>query len=83
MNSLNLDLQLEKAISKIKELSPKTILIQLPDGLKPKAEEIKKELQQHTSAEICFWLGSCYGACDIPKVENFDLLIQFGHSEWR
>lgn len=80
MNSLNL--QLEKAINKIKEEAPKSILIQLPDGLKPKAEEIKKELQQHTSAEIYFWLNSCYGACDIPKVEDVDLLIQLGHSRW-
>lgn len=82
MNSLKLDLQLEKAIDKIKEVSPKTILIQLPDGLKPKAEEIKKELQQHTSAEIYFWLNSCYGACDVPNTD-VDLLIQFGHSEWK
>lgn len=83
MNSLKLDLELEKTITKIKETSPKTILIQLPDGLKPKAEEIKKELQPHTQAKIYFWLNSCYGACDIPKVENIDLLVQFGHSEWR
>jgi len=80
---LKLNLELDKAVRKIKEFSPKTILIQLPDGLKPKAEEIKKELERSTSAEIYFWLGSCYGACDIPKVEGIDLLIQFGHSEWR
>lgn len=83
MSSLTLDLQLEKAVAKIKETNPKTILIQLPDGLKTKAAKIKKELEQHTSAQIYFWLGSCYGACDLPKVENIDLLIQFGHSEWR
>lgn len=77
-----LNLQLEKAINRIKEVSPKTILIQLPDGLKPKAEEIKKELCQHTSAEIYFWLNSCYGACDVPDLDA-DLLIQFGHSSWK
>lgn len=80
MNSLNL--QLEKAIEKIKEENPGKILIQLPDGLKPKAEEIKMELEKHTPAEICFWLGSCYGACDIPEADA-DLLIQFGHSAWK
>ena len=77
------NLQLEKAIEKIKQANPKTILIQLPDGLKPKAEEIKTELQKHTQSQIYFWLNSCYGACDPPKVENIDLLIQFGHSEWK
>jgi len=81
--SLKLNLQLEKAIAKIKQENPKIVLIQLPDGLKPKAREIKKELQQHTLAEIYFWLNSCYGACDLPKVKDIDLLIQFGHSEWR
>lgn len=80
---MELNPQLEKAVEKIKSSQPKTVLIQLPDGLKPKAQEIKQELQKHTPAKIYFWLNSCYGACDIPKIENIDLLIQFGHSEWR
>lgn len=80
---MKLNLQLEKAIEKIKQANPKTILIQLPDGLKPKAEEIKVELQKHTQANIYFWLNSCYGACDTPQIDNIDLLIQFGHSEWK
>ncbi len=79
---MKLDLELEKAVRKIEELNPQTVLIQLPDGLKPKAEEIKMELEKHTPAKIYFWLGSCYGACDVPKAEA-DLLIQFGHSKWR
>jgi len=79
---MELDLQLSKVIDKIKSTNPKTVLIQLPDGLKPKAEEIKKELQSQTNAEIYFWLNSCYGACDIPRA-NIDILIQFGHSEWK
>ena len=83
MSSLSLDLQLGKAISKIKEINPKTILVQLPDGLKPRAEEIQRELEKHTFAVIYFWLNSCYGACDIPEVKGIDLLIQFGHTEWR
>jgi len=79
---ISLDLQLEKAVVQIKQANPKTILVQLPDGLKTKVPEIKKELEKHTSAQIYFWLNSCYGACDTPKVE-VDLLLQFGHSEWR
>ena len=75
-------MNLEKAISKIKEVDPKTILVQLPDGFKPKVPEIDEELKKHTSAQIFFWLGSCYGACDYPSVD-VDLLIQLGHSEWR
>ncbi|MBT4651643.1 hypothetical protein HOC13_03930 [Candidatus Woesearchaeota archaeon] len=80
---MKLNLQLEKAIEQINQEQAKTILIQLPDGLKPKAEEIQKTIQKKTAAKITFWSGSCYGACDVPLVSNFDLLIQFGHSEWR
>lgn len=80
------NLELEKALSAISELkdNPK-ILIQLPDGLKPKAKEIVDFLNKNkeNNAEISIWLGSCFGACDIPPVKDFDLLIQWGHSVWK
>ena len=74
------DLELDKAVKKIKEEKAKTVLVQLPDGLKPRAKEIKEELEK-TGAEILFWGASCFGACDIPNFKA-DLLIQFGHSKW-
>jgi len=79
------DLELEKAAKKIKQEKAKTVCIQLPDGLKPEAEHIVKELEK-TGATIIIWLGSCWGACDIPLEVNrlgVDLLIQWGHSEWK
>ncbi len=81
---MELDLQLEKAVSAINKQKVKRVCIQLPDGLKPKAEFIHMELKRKTSAEIFFWFGTCYGACDTPNLEStgFDLFIQFGHSEW-
>ncbi len=75
------NLELKKAIEKIKKEKAKTVLIQLPDGLKPKAKEINEELEKNTNAKILIWAGSCFGACDVPNV-NVDLLIQWGHSEW-
>jgi diphthamide biosynthesis enzyme Dph1/Dph2-like protein len=81
--TLKLNLELEKVIAKIKENNPKTVLIQLPDGLKPKAGDIQDKLkEQFPEIKITFWAGSCYGACDTPNVDNFDLFIAFGHSEW-
>ena len=80
------DLEVDNVIAKIKEEKAKTVCIQLPDGLKPKAAEIQQEIEKKTSAKILIWGGSCYGACDIPlQVERLgvDLLIQWGHSEWR
>lgn len=84
MSSLNLNLELEKLYSTLKESKAKTVLIQLPDGLKPKAKEIQEEVKKKfPSVKLTFWAGSCYGACDVPNVKGFDLLVQFGHSEWR
>jgi diphthamide biosynthesis enzyme Dph1/Dph2-like protein len=81
------DLELEKAAEKIKKEKAKTVLIQLPDGLKPKVKEIREFLAKKLDKKtrLLFWAGSCFGACDIPtsaKNANVDLIIQFGHSEW-
>lgn len=81
-NSPTLNLELEKLLGKIK--GNEKILIQLPDGLKPKAKQIQEEVKKkYLSARLTFWAGSCYGSCDVPNVSGFDLLVQFGHSEWR
>jgi len=75
------DLELDKAIKEIKKTKAKTVLVQLPDGLKPRATEITKYLKENTKAEIFIWLDSCFGACDIPNVD-VNLIIQFGHTKW-
>lgn len=81
---MNYNLELKSLIDEIKKKNYKTILIQLPDGLKPKAGEIASEIESNTSASVIIWAGSCFGACDIPPVEKlkFDLVVQFGHSKW-
>jgi len=76
------DLELDRAVAKIKKEKAKTVCIQLPEGLKPKAKEIVDKLEKETNAKILIWIGSCFGACDVPKLD-VDLLIQWGHSEWR
>lgn len=77
----NYDLELDKAVEQIKQSKAKKILIQLPDGLKPKAKEIVDSLKKKTKTEIDIWAGSCYGSCDTPNAK-YDLLIQWGHSKW-
>ena len=80
----NYGLELNKAVEEIKKNKAKSVCIHLPDGLKPKAKEIQDYIEKNTNASVIIWLGSCYGACDIPKLENLkvDLLIQWGHSEF-
>jgi diphthamide biosynthesis enzyme Dph1/Dph2-like protein len=81
------DLQLDDAIKQIKEKQAKFILIQLPDGLKPYANEIRAVLARECpEAQLVFWADSCFGACDAPihvRHLGFDMLIAFGHAPWR
>ncbi len=78
------DLELDKAVQIVKDSKAKKVCVQLPDGLKPKAKDIVDRLRKETDAEFFIWAGSCYGACDTPRLpEDFDLLLQWGHSEWK
>ena len=83
---MDYDLELENAIEKINKEKPKLTCIQLPDGLKQYAEDIQIKITQNTNTKVIIWAGSCYGACDLPiEVQHLgvDLIIQWGHSEWR
>lgn len=75
------EFEIKKAKDAIDKLQPKTVIVQLPDGLKPYANNIVDELATK-DVKIYIWAGSCFGACDIP-LEKADLLIQFGHNEFK
>ncbi|MBU0666374.1 MAG: diphthamide synthesis protein [Nanoarchaeota archaeon] len=80
------EINFKNICDKINSESAKRVLLQLPDGLKPQAKEIKEELQKRTDAQILIWADSCFGACDLPleaKNLGVDLLIHFGHTKWR
>jgi len=80
---MDYDLELERARAAIRKNKAKTVLVQLPEGLKPLGAKIVMNLEKGTGAEVHLWAGSCFGACDIPKVKGYDLLIQWGHNEMR
>ena len=57
----------------------KLALLQLPDGLKPKFEEFKKNLEDK-GYNIMVWAGSNFGACDIPILpRNLDNITIFNY----
>lgn len=67
----------------LKETNAKTVIVQIPEGLKDKTQFILDELS--TSAENIFMkMDPCYGACDLPlndmKVLNADAVIHIGHA---
>jgi 2-(3-amino-3-carboxypropyl)histidine synthase len=82
METIEYDLELDKAVALVKNSRAKKVCIQLPDGLKPRAAEIADRIERETSATVLIWEASCFGACDVPQINGVDLLIQFGHSEW-
>ena len=80
------DLELDRIVKEVLKLKKKSpvILLQFPDGMKIYATAIVDELKNrlgNDKIEFRIWLGSCFGACDVPKSES-DLIIQFGHSPW-
>ncbi len=79
------DTELDKALARIRETDARTVCIQLPDGMKPYAKEIADAIQSSTPARVLIWLGSNFGACDIPlglQRMGVDLLISWGHNRF-
>ncbi len=75
--------QAQKAIERIQKTGAKVVCIQLPDGMKPYAKDIEAEISEKTGARVLIWLGSNFGACDIPlglSKMGIDLLISWGHN---
>lgn len=75
----------DKIVASILDKGAKRVMVQLPDGLKNKALEILEFLSSRTDAEILFWSGTNFGACDLPVGLDrlgVDLLIHLGHTEW-
>ena len=79
------ELELDRVVKEITQQKAKRVLIQLPDGLKPRAKDLVNFLKKKPKADVIIWLESCYGACDIPQVDKakVDLMIQWGHSSWK
>lgn len=78
-------LELDKVVSEIEQRKATQVLIQLPDGLKPKAAEIVDHIENNTAAKAFIFLGNCFGACDLPlglDILKIDLMIQFGHNRF-
>lgn len=80
------DLRLSEIIDRINKKKSALVCLQLPDGLRPRAQEIQKIITEKTGADCIIWAGSSFGSCDVPfevKKLGVDLLISWGHSEWK
>lgn len=81
------ELELDKIVKEINSKKAKRVLLQFPDGMKPYSTVIAKEIESRTKATCLIFLGTCFGACDTPSLgkaeKDIDLVISFGHSEWK
>lgn len=82
------DFELPRIIKEIKKEKAKRVGLQFPEGLKKHAVKIAQEVEEKTSAETIIFIGPTYGACDLVKEEDrkrlqLDMLIHFGHSEFK
>ncbi len=78
------DLEIPTIITEIKKAKAKTVLLQFPDGLKPFSKEVADEIKEKTNCLPIIWLGTCFGACDIPltMIKKVDLVVQIGHNRF-
>ena len=78
------DLETERVAEEITRRGVKKVLIQLPDGLRPKAFTLAENLDRLTDAEILLSGDSCYGSCDVAlnqaEAIGADLIVHYGHS---
>jgi len=79
----NFDFEEERIRQEIKKLEAKSVLIQLPEGLKPHGPRLARVVEQ-TGALPIVSADPCYGACDVATVDaeslGVDLIIHYGHS---
>ncbi len=74
------DFELNRVARVIAERNVKTALLQFPEGLKRQALKVKGQLVEKVpKCDIKISGEPCYGACDIPKTSDTELIVNFGH----
>ena len=79
------NLELDRVIAEVAKDECKAVMLQLPDGLKPRAKEIADSIEEKTGALCFIWFASCYGNCDIPlglDQMGIDMFIHWGHNRF-
>lgn len=75
----------DRLVEEVLERTPKKVLIQAPEGLRTKLQEIEERLGERGVNSVAS-LEPCYGACDIKdqeaKMLGCDLLVHVGHTKF-
>ncbi len=80
---MNLVLNFDKAIEKIKKSNYSIVGLQLPEGLKPQANSIAQNIEKQCNCQVIIDAEPCFGACDLAdeKLKSFgaQVLLHVGH----
>jgi 2-(3-amino-3-carboxypropyl)histidine synthase len=75
----------EKVVGEIRKRKARRILLQVPEGLKMKVQDLAKALEK-SSADVLVSVEPCYGGCDLRDLEakrlGCDLIVHVGHSDF-
>ena len=81
------DLELERVLKEVKASGAKIVGLQFPEGLKDKAVEVAALIEKESGARTVTFVDASYGACDLATSDaeklGVNLLIHFGHTEFR
>jgi 2-(3-amino-3-carboxypropyl)histidine synthase len=78
------DLEKDRIIEHIRKGKYHRVLLQFPEGLKPRGFKLAREIEKATGAEIILSADACYGACDLAvdaqRTLKADIIVHYGHS---
>jgi len=84
---MDYDLEVGRIVREIQEAKAGRVGLQLPEGLKDRALELAREIESKTCSKVIILTDPTYGACDVKTVQagklGLDLLVHFGHTEFR
>lgn len=71
--------ELEAIIRTVRERGARSVGLQYPEGLRARAVEIARRIEEATGAEVMISTAPSYGACDVPRMP-VDLIVHLGHA---
>ncbi|MBI4362554.1 MAG: diphthamide biosynthesis enzyme Dph2 [Euryarchaeota archaeon] len=73
---------LSPAVEAIRQRRARVAGLEMPEGLKGKALEIARTLEEQTGATVVLSGEACWGACDLNTLlrERVDVMVHLGHS---
>jgi 2-(3-amino-3-carboxypropyl)histidine synthase len=70
---------LDDIIEAVRRRGARTVGLQYPEGLRGRALEIARALEQATGAQVMISTSPSFGACDVPRMP-VDLVVHLGHA---